>query len=130
MTHGGLPDSEALHWDGETYHKLGVIAYLLMSGNAKKAAEGYREFYELKRHFMVEEFDRLIESLDEFRREKGMITFSGMVETVGKKIVETGTVESVERHPYDLPEKLIPQVTPVFTPVPVKKETVEQMSLF
>ena len=127
-THGGLPDSEALHWDGDTYHKMGVIVYLLMSGNSKKAAEGYREFYELKRLFMAEEFDRLINSLDDFRREKNMVTLSAMVEAVGNKIVESGEIKSIDSQPEDLP---VWKPEPVaYAQVAIKKEKVEQMSLF
>jgi uncharacterized glyoxalase superfamily protein PhnB len=122
-THGGLPDADALHWDGSTYHKMGVIVYLLMSGNARKAQEGYREFYALKRMFMTEEFDRMISSLDDFRREKNMVTLSAMVEAVGNKIVESGEVKSIDHQPEDLPEWK-PE------PVVIKKEKVEQMDLF
>ncbi|MFA5166826.1 MAG: hypothetical protein WC449_06075 [Candidatus Paceibacterota bacterium] len=128
MTHGGLPEVDALHWDGSTYHKIGVIVYLLMSGNSKKAAEGYREFHALKRMFMAEEFDRMISSLDDFRREKNMVTLSAMVEAVGNKIVESGEVKSIDQQPEDLPAWKPEPV--VCAPVAIKKEKVEQMDLF
>lgn len=127
-THGGLPDADALHWDGGTYHKIGVIVYLLMSGNAKKAQEGYWEFHALKRMFMAEEFDRMINSLDDFRREKNMITLSAVVEAVGKKIVESGEVKSIDQQPEDLPAWNPEPV--VYATAAIKKEKVEQMSLF
>ncbi len=96
---------------------------MLMSGDNKKAKTGYCEFYALKRLFMSEEFDWMINNLDDFRREKNMVTVSDMVTAVGKKIVEAGNVKSIDSQPEDLP---------VWNPEPVviKKEKVEQMSLF
>ena len=126
LTFGGYPESEALHWDGKTYHKIGTIVYLLMSGNAKKAQAGYQEFFELKRHFMEDEFDATIKNLDDHRRDKGFKTLTEMVDLVGKKIVENGEVIDIEKQPEDIPTFSDSALVLATSAV----ESVEQMSLF
>lgn len=52
FTSGGLPIEQALHWNEETYRRIGDIVYRLMSGNAASAQKAHNDFYEMRRHFI------------------------------------------------------------------------------
>lgn len=133
-THGGFPESEALHWNDDTQQQLGRIVFLVMSGGTFSAKQGYIKFYQLKRHFMTPEFDELIERLDQHRREKGFVPLTEMIGRIGEQMKTWGDVVDIDAQP-DGPVEA-PAVVPVVRrePVVVQYRTppvaVEQMSLF
>lgn len=131
LTHGGYPESEALHWTPDTRQQIGQIVFLLVSGDSKKVQQAYIDFYNLKNRFFAYEFDQFIEELDEFRIRKNFRSLTQMIKGAGYQVVKNGQVVTAEEQPSDIP----PEVEQVFEKIesgvynpPV--ERVEQMSLF
>ena len=67
LTHGGLPETESYIWEKTTYQRLGKIVGDLMDGVPKKMIEAYKDFYEMKRHFLAPVFDVELIRLDTLR---------------------------------------------------------------
>jgi hypothetical protein len=63
-TWSGQPAETAWHWNPETYQKLGNIVYLLSTGKAEARTTAYNEYINLKRWFIVEEFEAYIDKLE------------------------------------------------------------------
>lgn len=137
LTHGGLPEAQALHWNDETRQQIGQIVFMLAAGDAKMAQQAYIKFYELKRHFFAHEFDQYIEKLDEFRTKRKFKTLTAMIRDAGEQLITSGRVVDVEPQSSDIPEYAPTPAPPVVihrefteTPQAVHSESVEQMSLF
>lgn len=69
-TWSGQEEKYAWHWNPETYKKLGNVLFLVSKGTPEARTEAYHEYIEIKRWFMVEEFEEFIEKLDIFRVSK------------------------------------------------------------
>jgi hypothetical protein len=92
-THGGFPESEAWHWSPEKYQEFGGILFMLMSSKADNRRRGRNEFYEFKRHFMIWEFDEIIDELNDFRSRKGFPTIPELLESIEFQIVHKSGVK-------------------------------------
>jgi hypothetical protein len=125
-THGGLPEDQAKHWDKETYQELGRIVVKLATGTAIEQHEAQKDYWRLKRYFMAEEFDTLINRLDEYRVERGFTPIGIMIDNVAEQIVANKKVVEPNETLPDIPKSF------EFEYVDVKPfgEAVEQMSLF
>ncbi|MBT8489698.1 MAG: hypothetical protein KJN62_01480 [Deltaproteobacteria bacterium] len=129
LTHGGLPLSEAWHWNVETSRQLGDIVVRLMSGSEQRIRQAYIDYYEMKRHFITNEFDLKIEELDRYRIEHDFITVTAMIEDARRQFVTDGDLINTEKD-----RVIIAQKEPQKTAVEIMKqwekdEKVEQMSL-
>ena len=69
-TWSGQEEKYAWHWNPETYKKLGNVLFLVSKGTPEARTKAYHEYIEIKRWFMVEEFEGFIEKLDIFRVSK------------------------------------------------------------
>jgi hypothetical protein len=131
MTHGGLPESEALHWNDETRQQIGQVVFMLVAGSKDKSKQGYIKFYQLKRKFMADEFDGFILRLDAHRKEKGFTTLSDMVAAVGRKLIASGdTVDFDEQPTGPVEPEAVRRYEIITPPLPVIHHEAEQMSLF
>lgn len=127
FTHGGLPAEQAWKWEEKTYQMLGAIVFKLMSGNSEMRRKAHSDYWELKRHFMKEDFESYIESLDKYRVERGFNSVQKMIIDAGKEIV------LVEPFPEVVPDVpvVIPSKENILTHFHVAKkvDVVEQMAL-
>lgn len=133
FTHGGIPVDKALHWNDETYRRIGDIVYRLMSGNAASAQKAHNDFYEMRRHFIKEEFDDTIAELDAFRAKRNMPGVIEMIVKVQKQIVTLKQVVRIEQVSPEIPAFTPPAPVPVVVCNCGRKipcEESEQMSLF
>jgi len=87
FTHGGFPESEAWHWSPEKYQEFGGILYLLMSAKAENRRRGSNEYYEFKRHFMIWEFEEVVDDLNDFRAGKGLPTVPDLLESIDDQLI-------------------------------------------
>lgn len=130
LTHGGL--QEVWVWDERTYKLIGEALFYLCSGDPKKRQKGYNLYYDLKRHFYPEIFEKYIDDLDNFRSYRGVKTMRELVEVASREVVK------------QVPED-VPYSPPVMPPVknegviilkqnisakPSLREEGEQLSLF
>jgi len=69
-TWSGQEEKYAWHWNPETYKKLGNVLFLVSKGTPEARTEAYHEYIEIKRWFIVEEFEEFIEKFDIFRMSK------------------------------------------------------------
>jgi hypothetical protein len=90
FTHGGLPETRALHWNEATYQKLGHIVFLLNSVDPRERQTGYCEFFAMRRMFMLNEWDDQIKRIDAFRAEKGHKEISEIVNDSRRQLVDFG----------------------------------------
>ena len=131
LTHGGYPESEALHWTPDTRQQIGQIVFMLVSGDPKKVQQAYIDFYNLKNRFFAWEFDEYISELDKYRVRKNFRSLTRMIKDAGGQIVKNGEVVAAEEQPADIPQevkKVFEKIkSGVYNP-PV--ERVQQMSLF
>lgn len=67
LTLGGLPESQARHWEHATYQELGGAILLMLSSSPEKRRKGYIQFHELRRFFMPVEWGEYLGRLDAFR---------------------------------------------------------------
>jgi len=104
FTHGGFPVSEALHWNNETYQKLGSIIYELMRGKPEKVKEAYRNYYKLKRHFIEHEFETKIDELEKFRKDRGFSSLRETFNLVRGWLVGTGDLQFSINDKPDIPD--------------------------
>lgn len=127
FTHGGLPAGQAWKWEEKTYQKLGDIVFKLMSGNSEMRRKAHSDYWELKRHFMKEDFESYIESLDKYRVERGFQPVQKMIIDAGKEVV---LVEPFPEVVPDIPV-VIPSKEVIIRDIHVSKkvEVVEQMEL-
>lgn len=127
FTHGGLPAEKAWKWDTSTYQMLGAIVFKLLSGNSEMRRRAHSDYWELKRHFMKEEFESYIDSLDKYRVERGFQSVQKMVMDAGKEIVLVEPFsEVVPENPLVIPSK---ENIITRSHVSKKNEVVEQMAL-
>lgn len=70
-TFGGMPEKDASHWDASTKQELGKVLWLIISGNPDKRRNGYNAWYNLKRCFMLDEWNGYLTTLDELRQSNG-----------------------------------------------------------
>lgn len=129
FTIGGFPESEAYQWDAVTYQRLGNIVRLALSALPDKRREGYLQYYELRRYFMENTFECLIDDLDEYRARIGYRAFRLIVEDIGKEIVKKGTVETAQPEQVQMPP-LHELVTRFKEDLTKPAESCEQLSLF
>ena len=81
-TWSGQSDKDALHWGSDTYKRLGNVIYLLHMG---KRDQAYQEFVELKRMFVVIEFDEYINALDNYRKLTGTLPLSDIIAQIRRE---------------------------------------------
>ncbi len=79
-THGGYPASQAYHWNTENHQKLGDILYRLLCGNREKRYQARQDFFRMKRHFMLDEWDEYIDKVDRLRASKGVKTLTQYID--------------------------------------------------
>jgi hypothetical protein len=84
-TWSGQDEKDAWHWCHETNQKLGNVIYLIATGTAANRTKAYDEFIDLKRWFLVEEFDACIENLDTYRKSRGAKPLLVMIEEIYKE---------------------------------------------
>jgi hypothetical protein len=139
FTHGGLSESDALHWNKDTYLRLGRVVFLLTSKDAADRREGYCEFFALRRSFMAAEWDEQIKRLDEFRKERGHRSLSEIVAEAMGQMVEHGRTLPAAQECAEMPagetivpksETVRPAIEPMWPRCETKREAVEQLSLF
>jgi hypothetical protein len=102
-TIGGLPDTEALHWDNETYQQFGTIVYQLSSHDAELRRRGYRAFYEFRRHFIEVEFLEMINRLEAFRRDKHITPLDTLLKDIRGQILSIGHILPAVSTPVAMP---------------------------
>jgi hypothetical protein len=114
LTWGGIPESEAFSWEDPTVGQaFGEIVLNLYSTDKKVRRQGYIDFYEFKRHFLVEEWDRKIAVLDEYRAGLSKGTIEDLLYAAREDLTEAGicSLYNEEAKPADL-----------IQPKPVQKE--------
>lgn len=92
-THGGLDVKLAWVWDRENCQRLGSIVEGLMSSDWKKREDAWTGYYNMKRMFMIEAWDKYISKLETFRMENGVRTISEMLKEVSDKLVKRAEPE-------------------------------------
>jgi hypothetical protein len=102
-TFGGIPKAEALHWNETTYQMFGKIIYQLYSGDPKVRYTGLKEFYYLKRQFMLDEWDELICHLEKHRLDNGYKSLELML-AEAKDMWKPGC--TAEEEPISVPIKM------------------------
>lgn len=80
LTHGGFYASEAHHWNQENHQKLGDILYRLLCGNPQKRHQARIDFFRMKRHFMLDEWDEYIDKVDRHREQCGVKTLTQFID--------------------------------------------------
>lgn len=126
-TWGGIPETEAFEWNDHTKKQLGAIIGDIHSGNPARQKKGYIDYYELKRHFMVNVWDEFIDRVDNFRVQKGFLRVEAMVREIGKRVTDL----NIKSNP--LPKSDPPDISKIINTTQPKNrpcEKVEQMSLF
>jgi hypothetical protein len=102
LTHGGLPASQAYKWtDVSTLRAFSGIIEMLYSFDPKRKILGYTEYFEFKRHFFIEEWDAMMDRLNEFRANLKKETIEELLESVRKEMIGYADVKKV-------PEKQFP----------------------
>lgn len=133
LTFGGLPEAEAYHWTPEKYQEFGRIVFLICSAKAEDRRRGRNEFYEFKRHFMVYEFDEILDDLNDFRSRKGFKTIDALLQEIGDQLVEKEVLPAQESH-VDISDYVeVMERRPKFCDEKEKaffNQDVEQLSLF
>jgi len=128
LTFGGLPVSNALHWDSSTHKALGSIVYKIISGLPKLRFEGWNDYFHMKRHFVLEEWDNYIGQLESHRQNLGHRSIADIIEEIGKEVVK-----------YNKPQQHVKESSVASIPVntttmqytkPSVTVTCEQLSLF
>jgi hypothetical protein len=138
FTIGGFIASEALTWNEETYQRIGNIIFLLSKSAAKERRAGFIELYEMRRHFMQNDWYSMMKRLNDFRRGKGMPEIEEMADQVSADLSKTGIVQDIEKPiKFELPtlQSISEPAGPAQTgPLPkmiyAGRDTVSQMSLF
>jgi hypothetical protein len=102
-TLGGLPESEALHWNEETYQRAGEIIKNLASGNPERRKKGYIDFHEMRRHFMDAEWTEKITQLDFFRVANRHPKIADVIERIRQELIATGHVDAAVEIASDIP---------------------------
>lgn len=95
-THGGLPENEAQTWTDENKQKLGGIIAKIIAYDV----EGYKEFYAMKRGFMVDVWNEYLDSLDKYRGEKGFFSLNERLAELGDRLI-TGRCAPIEEDSMD-----------------------------
>lgn len=98
-TFGGMPLSDAKHWDDETKKELGSIVYKITSGKSKLRLEGHNEYYEFKRFFTREEWDEYVDALERYRESLGHRRVGDIVREIGKQLVKDKVLETTPEPP-------------------------------
>lgn len=84
-TWSGQADKDAWHWGPATYKRLGNVVYLLYMGGQKNREKAYQEFLDIKRMFIVPEFEEYISKLDAFRISNGTPSLSEVIQQIHKE---------------------------------------------
>lgn len=134
LTIGGIPASNALHWDCCTKQKLGQAIYQMYSSCPESRRKGYSAFYELSRFFMKNEWTAFIKQLDDYRIEHGFQPITEMVDTIQHNLANTGSVAPIpetEPGPVDIANSFCPQRNePVYPRSSPEDPEAVQLSLF
>jgi hypothetical protein len=88
FTHGGIPETDAWHWDDRTEKILGQAIADLYSGSAESQRKGRIAFYELKRYFMLPEWNQYLFRLDQYRVGIGHKPVYMLLRCVGDAVIE------------------------------------------
>ena len=106
LTHGGLPENQALH---SVEQAIGEVVYLLYSGSFEKRKQGYIKFYEAKRHFLLTEWFEQMDRLEAYRKENGATPIYVMLEEVRQTLIKQGIQPAIQMEP-DLEPEVLPIV--------------------
>jgi hypothetical protein len=103
LTQGGLPESEALHWNATTYKQLGEVVRLLDSQDKNEKVKGRVGYYHLSRMFLQDEWSEYVEKLETMRKEKGFKAIEVLLDEamhllIGKGL---GTIEALYNKPLE-----------------------------
>lgn len=125
-TWGGIPENEAFAWNNEKRKKLGEIIGNIHSGDPARQKKGYIDYYEFKRHFMIDVWSDFINRIDNFRIGKGFLRVEDMVKEIGKKV----TSLTIKENP--LPKTTAPDISNIMPKTAKTKaiDKIEQLSLF
>lgn len=135
LTHGGIPEADALHWNHETYQRFGRIVQFLASSNPVHRRKGYVDYHEMHRHFMAAEWDNLIRELDLFRIAHHHLKISDLLLAISKDLVEKGfpaqaAEVSAEIPPYEVALKELDKTIIKTKQYSFTVKDSEQLSLF
>lgn len=133
-THGGIPEAEALHWNKETYQRLGKIIFHLTKGDAGSRRRGYIEYHEFHRHFMKDEWESKIRDLEIFRAANGNKSIADILSGINQEFIGLKTPQDTNADSPDIPEYSEPAASINMSYLKSQgigvNETIEQMSLF
>lgn len=135
LTHGGIPEADALHWNHDTYQRFGRIVQFLASSNPDHRRKGYIDYHEMHRYFMKDEWDNLIRELDLFRIAHRHLKISDLLLAISKDLVENGfpaqaAEVSAEIPLYEVAIKELDKTIIKTKQYHFTKKEVEQLSLF
>jgi hypothetical protein len=127
-TIGGYPQEEAAEWNKETRQEFGACIYRLYSESPNIRLQGYLRYHELRRRFMLSDWDKEVSGIDQYRKEVGAKPIVDMIEEVRYEIV---------KHKVPLPSSQT-DPGPVEAPTELKvcttqestQDNCEQLSLF
>jgi hypothetical protein len=146
-TIGGYLAEKAEHWCEKNYQKLGNFIYQMMCGKHSSRLKAQCEIYDLRRHFMRDEWNSYITKLEEHRAKRGAVSVSSYFDQITEETIlgYPGECTEVIVETVELKETVInecnisikPDVEPVVFAkvvskpnVYTKEEIVEQLSLF
>lgn len=76
--------------------EFGAIVFLLAGSKACDRKKGASDFYEFKRHFMIWEFDEVIDELNDYRAMHGFKTIQELLEEIGDQLVHKEVLPAEE----------------------------------
>lgn len=131
-THGGLPAEQARMWDKSSLQELGDILYMLLMGKPEERRKAVCRYWELKRHFIKEDFEDYIYVLDAYRKRNGHVPLETLITDATKEFSfgEEFTHIDLSAKNEPTPEFRTHSIILPLGVAPVKEEVVEQLSLF
>ena len=82
ITIGGDDEAVTYKWDKKTYLEFGEIVFKLLSTDRKKRIDGYNDYYKFIGHFLLDEWNAMMDRLNEFRRSAGVLTIPEIISTI------------------------------------------------
>lgn len=91
LTIGGLPAAEAKTWTDDNKRLLGEVVCNMMAANPELRRKGYVRYYDLRRHFMKDEWDSYINDLESMRLRKGFRSLKLVLEDAQTDVISPTT---------------------------------------